>query len=392
MQIKILIAFPIIVQFLLSCNKSTINVENPKQRILKSKYELVVSDERKYNIDSVTAPRPVYMQYIKGNILTFLNQYNKTIYFYNYNSFKLEKKIFLDKENKLYRIGGYYYINDDSIYVYDVPDVKLYLVDSNGKIKKGIALHDNNHEWPLHYPQYMISTVVPIIRYHGNLIMTGLSFPSLNSSAIDSFHFTSIINIKTSRVKFLFTYPKELYGSDANWEGGLATIVYPVLSANGDIIHSFPVSHNLYISHCDGQKYKTIYGGSNFAKTISSIKHKIKTTPDDLILLNYLQMDMYTAILYDPYRKLYYRFMLRGIPNAKITIPKEEKQIDVIIMDNKFNYLGETIIGKAREWNWTNSFVTHEGLNIEYLSGNINEDYLIFKTFKLELINKNRLK
>ena len=36
-------------------------------------------------------------------------------------------------------------------------------------------------------------------------------------------------------------------------------------------------------------------------------------------------------------------------------------------MDEQFNYLGETPLGTSDEWNWSNSFVTEEGLNIEYI-------------------------
>jgi hypothetical protein len=54
-------------------------------------------------------------------------------------------------------------------------------------------------------------------------------------------------------------------------------------------------------------------------------------------------------------------------------------------MDEQFNYLGETLIGKAEEWNWTNSFVTQEGLNIEYIDDNdMDEEHLNFKIFTIE--------
>jgi len=64
-------------------------------------------------------------------------------------------------------------------------------------------------------------------------------------------------------------------------------------------------------------------------------------------------------------------------------IPLKNKEHGVIIMDKDFNYLGETIIGNEKHWNFDNVFVTREGLNIEYLdfSQDTEEEYLRFKIF-----------
>lgn len=56
-------------------------------------------------------------------------------------------------------------------------------------------------------------------------------------------------------------------------------------------------------------------------------------------------------------------------------------------MDEQFEYLGEKLIGTAEEWNWTNSFVTEEGLNIEYIDPkDIEETYMNFKIFTIKQI------
>lgn len=60
----------------------------------------------------------------------------------------------------------------------------------------------------------------------------------------------------------------------------------------------------------------------------------------------------------------------------------KKQLIAVIIMDSNFNYLGETVIGASEEWNWQNTFVTEEGLNIEYLDRkDIAEENINFKIF-----------
>ena len=49
-------------------------------------------------------------------------------------------------------------------------------------------------------------------------------------------------------------------------------------------------------------------------------------------------------------------------------------------MDKEFLYLGEKLLGTGEKWNWKNSFVTEEGLNIEYIdSSDIEDSYMRFK-------------
>ena len=93
-------------------------------------------------------------------------------------------------------------------------------------------------------------------------------------------------------------------------------------------------------------------------------------------------------MLYDPWRKAYYRFMQQGIKGATSQDQLTEKPVVVIMMDEQFNYLGETVLGTSDVWNWNNSFVTKEGLNIEYIGDiGINEDYLTLKVLSPKALN-----
>jgi hypothetical protein len=138
-----------------------------------------------------------------------------------------------------------------------------------------------------------------------------------------------------------------------------------------------------YLANLCTNSYKSIYGGSNNANTIYSIDYSdTRETPNELSSQSYIGQDVYSAILYDSFRKLYYRFMLAGVPNSSIRNSKEKKVLSIIVMDKDFKYLGESKIGPCSEWNWKNSFVTSEGLNIEYNTPkDFNENYLTFKTF-----------
>jgi hypothetical protein len=136
----------------------------------------------------------------------------------------------------------------------------------------------------------------------------------------------------------------------------------------------------------DSEIYKTVFAGSNVAGTIHSVGWDDPPhTPDELLYAYFAEEDIYTAVLYDKWRRLYYRFMLQGIPGAAYGTGKEKKPVIVIVMDELFNYLGETVIGTGEEWNWSNSFVTEEGLNIEYIDdSDTDEEFLNLKIFTVK--------
>ena len=104
------------------------------------------------------------------------------------------------------------------------------------------------------------------------------------------------------------------------------------------------------------------------------------------IVAHVLQHDLYTGIRYDSYRKVYYRFMLQHVADATISTDLNERPVVVIIMDEQFNYMGETVLGTGEKWNWYNSFVTSEGLVIEYFDPDLDslEEYLHFKILTIE--------
>ena len=391
-SIELKIFFLLFSLIFVSCADS-VKIKNIKEGKLIPTHYLAQSGEKKIHLDYETAPNPPYMQIIDdvsgSRILSFLNPYKNSIYFYDYEQGIQIGKVVYDRQgpNGIPRIAGYYIKNMDSIYLYNRP-IEIAMCDSAGLIKKRISLNDNRKdaEWSRYYPQYEFCTVNPMLEVKGKLIMTGMAPFSIADSLIHKFHFTACIDLESEDIEFIHTYPEELYGSNVNWQDPFFMQGYRAFTSTGEWLYSFPVSHDVYIAQSDTKGYKTKYAGSNYAKTIHSIDDSRERTPDELILIHYLEQDLYTAILHDPYRSVYYRFMLPGIPNSTVKTPIKEKRIVVIIMDEQFNYMGETVIGSCEEWNWKNSFVTSEGLVIEYIDSDLDseEEYLIMKIFTIE--------
>lgn len=378
-----------------SCSNSIVTIENKMAGHLISTHRLIVKEDKRFVLDSVTATKAPFIQVYTDSVgvryLTLLNPYSNSIYFFNYNNSDYIGKINYAREgaNAILSMAGYYILNMDSIYIYNRPPVEIVLADSSGHVKNRIALHTDEKGWAKYYPQYIFNAVNPFIKKEDNLIFSGFAPFSIEDSLINKFHITACIDLKNNQSDFINSYPSALYGNNANWDDPLFMQTYSILSPNGELVNSFPPSHDLYITNLKSGNSKTVYGGSNVARTITSIDWDLSTgkTPDQKIIEHYLNQDLYAGILYDPWRKMYYRFMQQGLVNATTRTPLTSKPVVVIIMDEQFNYLGETLIGTGDNWNWKNSFVTEEGLNIEYLdTKDIDETFMNFKIFTIEKI------
>jgi len=383
-----------IILLLVSCNNNQIKLKNYKKGKLHATMQLTQIGSKSFLLDDETAPKPYYIQIIndslEGRQLTFLNNYNNSIYFYHYKNSEFIKRITFDKNGPdgIQKPMGYHIKNTDSIYIFSMLS-KVLLTNSKARVLNKISLnggHDIRKPsalWAYIYPEFYVETVTPFIETSKELLLTGSFGGNMPDSIIDNFKFTARMDYNLSKINYSHTYPRSLFGNNVNWGEGLFKEVFPQLHPDGKrIIYSFPISHDLFIADMNANTYDEVYAGSNFAGTIKSIDKKPGRASVELIKSSFVRQDMYAAIIYDKFRKVYYRFLRRAIPNAPKPTSWKEKKIAVIIMDKNFNYLGETTLGTERKWHWQNSFVTKEGLNIEYIEDNdIDEVNLSFKTF-----------
>lgn len=390
---------------LLSCTKdNVVEVVNSFEGSLKSKNNLVESNLKRFKLDSITAAKPKYMSLVfndstKKRELTFINDFAHSIQFYDYENLSFIKKIKIEKSgnNGITKPSGYYIKNKDSIYVYNMNRLELFLINSKGKIlnKKSLigTMDIKKSPWFEKYPQYMPTTVTPLLGIDKGLLIMGQFMGDVPEKIINTFKYTTFIDDKLKQTKLMFKYPKELYGSNYFWGDPVFSQVFydvvPTAQGKSKIVFSFPVSHDIYLSEdINSQNLIKKYAGSNYAKTISSlnVKNNKKIKPLEL-RTNYMKNDLYGAILYDKYRNVYYRFIRRGVKESLNKFESKDKPIAVIIYDNQFNYLGETDLGLAKEYHWENSFVSKEGLNIEWIDAkDIDEIYLNLKIFVLKEI------
>ena len=110
----------IVVSQIMACTNRVVTLPNSYNGQGGRKDLIEMVDTKALPLDSISSPMPVYMQLYKNgnsNILTFLNQYNSCIYYYDYsNCTYLYKKSFnLQGKNKIQKPVAYCIINQDSI-------------------------------------------------------------------------------------------------------------------------------------------------------------------------------------------------------------------------------------------------------------------------------------
>lgn len=385
-MIKTFFTFLLASFFLLSCKSD--------QQDSFQGFNLTESDKLLIPLDSQTPANPPFVQIIKGSeemdsLLTFYNVYNNSIYWYDLLNKKYLSKTTLstEGENAIQRPVGYHIINQDSIFVFDMNRNKLVLIDKQGRKLDESSLINNESStdgnWTLEYPFFYPQTVTGMIRKNNDLILTGSYTWAIPEEIMDSFKFTAVYNIKNKEVQHYHTYPKSVFGSEFNWDDPFYTTVYYDWNENEQkMVYSFPVSSSLFTGILQNDSAIQEVGTAN---DLVSAKPFGSKSPSREEMLNHLIVsDIYQGFKYDQYRNVYYRVLLKGIPDHGEYSDLSAKPISIIIYDKEFNVVGEKLIGLSENWNPLNMLVSKDGLLIEYLDSNPDfEDFLIFQRFKL---------
>lgn len=353
----------------------------PSSQLLKLKI-----DERTSNLSNYIF---TYFQADGKQYLFYLNESNLELHQFDIDEQYLVKSIKLDAEGPhgVAPVSGFYVHTADSIYIGSMRKA-IHLVNSEGKIKqtiryKNTAWYDYSFMEP--FPLMASHVYTPLILVENKMYLFSMaqgSFTYLkteNKLANQRVCFEIDTLKKTGR--FLpFTYPEDY------WSKG---VIEPSLSriyANGKFIYSFFGDHNLYVTEDHTSYIKYFAGSSNF----SEFKYypSIEPSVDEYVRF-FSETSGYWSIMYDPFREVYYRFVVIGNePDSGIS-PQEAisyaPNFSIIILNKHFEKIGEVAFKNNTKYVFNNSFVGRKGL---YISNNhpdnlMNEqDYLSFTLFE----------
>lgn len=368
----------IIISILLSCNSNT-----SKEKVYLEKTDQQLS----FSLDSETKSSILalfpYNDKNGREYLTFQNERKNEILVYDINSKELLFKIKPDEEgaNGVGRFLGYYISDLDNIYLTPRNRAKIAHIDKKSELKEWIRYDMTSDSLPLGNFNSISTSYRPIIIIDSNMYIIS----KCNRLALTN-PVTAIINLKTNEIKALpFEYPLFPVSDDKSKPYSIE-MDFSRYYDGKQFVYSFHYDEYIYIASVNHENITKIPVKSKY---ISKIKFTEKMSSGNP-MKNACENPKYGNLLYDKYRKVYYRIAypeneLSNNENFKDIYTYGRKTFSIIILDDKFNIIGETLFPDFI-YSPTLIFIREDGLyisNSHYKNPNFDEDRLEFTKFKL---------
>lgn len=366
------------------------SVKNEHTNDYKNRCKIQFVGKKEIPADNETSVFDNYIQFVDTkempNTFASVNEYTNSIYFYDYDSLNVKKVIRYDKEgpNGVGLMQGFCYLNPDSIFVFCENTQMVYLTSEGAQVKWKKLMPAQSIGGPDFMPALpYLQTNVPLKYVDHKLIFQGGNGETLYETATNA-PITSLYDIEEDSVLYANNYPEQYI--KYNWGDWIYKFPYYDMNEQDKlIIISFPHDHFIYVYSLLSGKNIKYYAGSQLIKKIDAFDEKKEFQPhynSGRLQQWYYSNPTYQTVLYDKYRKLYYRIGL---------LPQKEKRKDfynkkpivLIVLDENFNYLGEGLFPDDVDLWTTESFVSREGLNMQVLTDN--EDFYTFYQFKVEI-------
>lgn len=326
--------------------------------------------------------------------ITMFNFENQCIYYHNFYKKELLKKVCLEAEGPN-GIGGSYAFNGlislgDSLIFWSQRNRKVYLIDKNAKVTNSHVV--NSMPTKDKFSQFggtvpYVTTGTPMTYLNDKLYFTGLvTGEGLGDDSLNRPSFMSF-DLKTKEIKYLQGYPRIYDNGDwGSFQYRIMYICYNKIS--NEFVFSFPASHYIYTYNPINNKRRVIYAGS---KNITEIKSKDSYFNGGMNenLRHFFKNPSYDNIIYDEYRKMYYRIVsLPSNPDCSakdMELPVEQrcpKKLSLLIMNEHFEIVGESELPK-KYFYLNNYFVDKQGLWIADPLQKT-EDLLKFELFEIK--------
>jgi hypothetical protein len=347
---------------------------------------LQLMGKKVYKLDSVTSlPYPIIQYADYDSLVIGFTTYNRSFVLFDYKSGEPKRKITLSGDPKK-GVGtfstsfssSFYFINYDSILLFNENQSQIYLVDSAAVIKRSFSLapKDKSYRQPgITHGEllYFANNHVYLSAAPGRNVFD-VSAPLLENLMLD-------LNLQTGQISTAVKYPDN-YGK-AFWADQMS-IVYTAWNPNKALfLESFPIDHAIYSWQPGSSAMQAHYAGSDSIMHVDPISFstgKVKPSMEwyDKEMQMFRGQRTYSRILFDKYRNVYYRI----VTNAFRNIGQNEKStpFSIIILDENFTKIGEQNFDPA-EYLECSMFVSPDGLCMLRLSSN--EDVLRYDVFKL---------
>ena len=361
-----------------------------KKNNLNNKVSLYATDKMKsFNLDSDTKYNAFYLYPFSDSVgkeyLSFLNYSSNQVLFYDLKSCNFLFKINMPAEGPdgIVQPSGYYIKDLDNIYLTSYAYSGLIQVDTASHIIKRIPYGKTDSGFKF-LPSYVLSSHPYTIPYSiGGRIHL---MPPLVERFCPADKTPLCVSIDTVSSQFVAS---EITYSDVLSEEELAandTRCSRVFDGK-TFIYSFYVDEDIIIADKDHKEFRRIKSASQYIKSpVEKQKQGVKGPQSNL------EVARYGDLIYDMYRKVYYRFAYPQVElddkiNWRGKAVYGRKKFSVIILDEQFNRLGETLFPESI-YNSYVFFVNKDGLYIsrdyQVGIGNQSEDFMTFELFELK--------
>ncbi|WP_297335645.1 DUF4221 family protein [Algoriphagus sp.] len=353
------------------------------QAYLKDSLILKIDDKSRYDFNYFEIGR------IDGREkLVVLNQINSSIDFYNLQDGNIEDRfdVSQDGPTPVRNIQGMHFYNQDSIFVFTSFLLsKFGLFDKNGKVRslhRPIIESDNPRDKVINQAS---NPTMPTVFSNGKLFFSQLTLgnPAGNPKFSES-HYPEFIYYleKDSAVQVQhLKMPADFLGSTMPLSFSFHS---KALNNSNEFVISWFASDSLYVFDMDFNLKSVYLGKSGLSKGFEKTTYPLSQEESDRLTISQTH---YPRLIYDSYRRLYYRFAYIGRPydpNELIDYKSTQKNpFSIIVLDEEFSKL-EEVIFPGSVYNLYHAFVAESGLylpmtNIFYV--NLNEDEVKYEIF-----------
>ena len=308
----------------------------------------------------------------KNDTYSFI--FNNNLLIYSYNEQKMINKIKLDISSPT----SYSILSEDSIIVLDYNHNTINYINSFGECYDKIEIDENIKYYPS-----PVCKISPLIKKNEKIIFFGNIAGEYIDEDTTNRKVMGIVDLSKKHTQYKVSYPEIYY--KANWGGGLFRWVYADYNCDNNFyVLSFPAVHYISIVSANGELIKEYYAGSQQIKNIESVSQsKIKQISSESKVSHFVENDSYANIIYDKYKKIYYR--IAELKSEYSNSLGWHKNIVIITMNENFEIIEETNIGECNSNYRYAMFVNKNGLHIPEKTS---EDYLSFKIYNYETYTK----
>lgn len=354
----VLIVKTLILAFALTaCSNQPQNKSDAKDSLMKWVGEKI------FYLDNKTTARSRSIAYFDNHqVFVSFTQNSGTITFFDYVSGKI-----INSSNINQPVENLFIAGIDSLYIFSFPQYELMHTDSRGHIKwkHNFKIGDDLKTWTIN-PEF--SHNAPVIINDNKLYMGcwGLGeYPDFVKSRYDR---PVIIeyDFNTKKREYFSGYPQVYVDNNM---GSFQN--YPINTTfnpeKKEIVIAFRASCQVAIFNLDTKSENLVNIKSAYFDTIP-LPHPDKDrhyNSQGESFRHYIEKPVFDGIIYDRYRKVYYRFVLHGVTNPDMKKGAKafyDKEISIIVTDKDFQIIGET--PKFSGHYSPQAFVTKEGLHI----------------------------